>query len=469
MFSDSVISVNNVSKAYAIWRDPAARLKHPVLNLVGELFPPLRKKIDAKLHGLCSEFYALQNISFEIKKGESVGIIGRNGSGKSTLLQIIAGTLQPTSGSVSVHGRVAALLELGSGFNPEFTGRENVFLNASILGLTRKEIEGRFERIEAFADIGDFINQPVKTYSSGMAVRLAFAVMAHVDADVLIIDEALSVGDVFFQQKCMRFIREFIKEHTLIFVSHDTAAVKSICNRALLLEKGEMMAEGSPKKIAELYLENLYEAQQGESRIKKEPSLTEKTIANRTEKTEQKIFKDARRDWINKTNLRNDIQVFQFNPEAAAFGKSGAKIINVQLLDKNRYPLSWIVGGEEVVLQIETECHEDLESPIIGFLVKDRLGQILFGENTFLSYYDDPQECESGEILVAQFHFQMPFLPSGDYCISVACATGTQEKHLQHHWIHEALVFRVHASRIIHGLVGLPMINISLFSKTYSE
>lgn len=199
MSSDPVISVNNVSKAYTIWRDPAARLKHPLLNLAGELFPPLRKKIDAKLHGLCSEFYALKNISFEIKKGESIGIIGRNGSGKSTLLQMIAGTLQPTGGSIAVHGRVAALLELGSGFNPEFTGRENVFLNASILGLTRQEIEERFEKIEAFADIGDFINQPVKTYSSGMAVRLAFAVQAMIDPDILIIDEALAVGDYFFQ------------------------------------------------------------------------------------------------------------------------------------------------------------------------------------------------------------------------------------------------------------------------------
>jgi len=178
MSSDLAISVTNVSKAYTIWRDPAARLKHPLLNLAGELFPPFRKKIDAKLHGLCSEFYALRDISFDVKKGESAGIIGRNGSGKSTLLQIIAGTLQPTCGSVTVHGRVAALLELGSGFNPEFTGRENVYLNASILGLTHQETDARFEKITAFADIGDFINQPVKTYSSGMVVRLAFAVQS---------------------------------------------------------------------------------------------------------------------------------------------------------------------------------------------------------------------------------------------------------------------------------------------------
>ena len=454
MSFDPIISVKNVSKAYTIWRDPAARLKHPLLQLAGEMFPFLRKKIDQRLQGLCSEFYALNNISFEIKKGEAVGIIGRNGSGKSTLLQIIAGTLQPSSGSVTVNGRVAALLELGSGFNPEFTGRENVFLNASILGLTREETEARFEKIEAFADIGDFINQPVKTYSSGMAVRLAFAVIAHVDADILIIDEALSVGDAFFSQKCMRFIREFIKQHTLIFVSHDTAAVKSICNKAIFLEKGEMIAEGRPKEIAELYLKNLYEAHQGESRIKKRSSLTEKP--------KQQIFKDVRSDWINKTNLRNDIQVFQFDMNDHSFGKGGARIIQVELLDDNENPLSWIVGGEEVVLQIMVECYENLESPIVGFHFKDHLGQILFGDNTFLSYHEDPQECHSGEKLITQFHFQMPRLFKGNYSIEVAIADGTQHQHVQHHWIHQALQLRSDATSVSSGIIGIPMRKILL-------
>jgi len=254
MSSDPVISVNNVSKSYTIWRDPAARLKHPLLNLAGELFPPLRKKIDANLHGLCSEFYALKNISFDIKKGESVGIIGKNGSGKSTLLQMIAGTLQPTSGSINVHGRVAALLELGSGFNPEFTGRENVFLNASILGLTRKEIEERFEKIEAFADIGDFINQPVKTYSSGMVVRLAFAVQAMIDPDILIIDEALAVGDYFFQQKCAARMRELREAGTtLLFVSHDMASIRDLCQKALYLKAGEPIFWGESEKAISYY------------------------------------------------------------------------------------------------------------------------------------------------------------------------------------------------------------------------
>jgi lipopolysaccharide transport system ATP-binding protein len=254
MSSELAISVNNVSKAYTIWRDPAARLKHPLLNLAGELFPPLRKKIDTKLHGLCSEFYALRDISFDVKKGESVGIIGRNGSGKSTLLQIIAGTLQPTQGSVTVHGRVAALLELGSGFNPEFTGRENVYLNASILGLTREETDARFTKIEAFADIGDFINQPVKTYSSGMVVRLAFAVQSMVDPDILIIDEALNVGDYFFQQKCARRMRELREVGTtLLFVSHDMASVRDLCQKALYLKEGQSVFWGASEKAIGFY------------------------------------------------------------------------------------------------------------------------------------------------------------------------------------------------------------------------
>ncbi|MDH4470196.1 MAG: ABC transporter ATP-binding protein [Verrucomicrobiae bacterium] len=456
MSSELAISVNNVSKAYTIWRDPAARLKHPLLNLAGELFPPLRKKIDAKLHGLCSEFYALNDISFEVKKGESVGIIGRNGSGKSTLLQIIAGTLQPTQGSVTVHGRVAALLELGSGFNPEFTGRENVYLNASILGLTREETDARFTKIAAFADIGDFINQPVKTYSSGMVVRLAFAVIAHVDADVLIVDEALAVGDVFFTQKCMRFIREFIKEHTLIFVSHDTAAVKSICNKALWLDKGTMIQSGTPKEISELYLQAFYEGQQGKGTV----TRLKASVQNNDQ--HQLPLKDARLEWINKTNLRNDIQVFQFDPEAASFGKRGATITQVELLDEGGNRLSWIVGGEEVILQITIACHEKLYAPIVGFHLKDRLGQILFGDNTYLSYQDNPQICEAREKLKAQFHFEMPRLAVGNYSIELGMADGTQSEHIQHHWVYDAIQFKSETTSLTSGLVGIPMKYISL-------
>ena len=222
MSSDEImLSVRNIWKTFAIYEKPADRLKQMLLGRLGKKY--------------FTEFHALKGISFDVKKGECVGIIGRNGAGKSTLLQVITGTLQPTGGELAVHGRVAALLELGSGFNPEFTGRENVYMYATVLGLSQSEIEQQYQNIIDFADIGDFIDQPVKTYSSGMMVRLAFAVVAHVSADVLIIDEALAVGDAFFQQKCMRFIRKFKEEHTILFVSHDTGAVVNLCDRAVLL------------------------------------------------------------------------------------------------------------------------------------------------------------------------------------------------------------------------------------------
>ena len=257
MPATTAISVQNVSKAYRIWRDPAARLKAPFLKIIYGILP-FASKWQGRTTKYYNDFYALKNISFEVKTGEALAIIGRNGSGKSTLLQMIAGTLTPTEGTITVKGRVAALLELGSGFNPEFTGRENVYLNASVLGLTRPEIDIRYSQIAAFADIGDFIDQPVKTYSSGMTMRLAFAVIAHVDADILIVDEALAVGDVFFVQKCMRFIREFQKKGTLLLVTHDSASAQSLCQKAIWLHHGECRAQGTSKQITEDYLEAIY-------------------------------------------------------------------------------------------------------------------------------------------------------------------------------------------------------------------
>ncbi|MGB2680552.1 MAG: ABC transporter ATP-binding protein, partial [Candidatus Competibacter sp.] len=228
--TDTVIEVRQAGKCYQIYERPQDRLKQMLWRG--------RRRYHR-------EFWALQNVSFAVRRGETLGVIGRNGSGKSTLLKLLCGTLAPTTGALSVKGRVAALLELGTGFNPEFTGRENVYLNAAILGLDDAEIERYLPEILAFADIGEFIDQPVKTYSSGMAVRLAFAVAAHVRADVLIIDEALAVGDVFFVQKCMRFLRKFQEEGTLFFVSHDTAAVINLCDRVLWLDQGQLREEGS--------------------------------------------------------------------------------------------------------------------------------------------------------------------------------------------------------------------------------
>jgi len=248
-----MIRVSNLSKTYLIWKTPFSRLFVPLLiRLCGKFFP---QYITSLKQQYCQPVHALSDIDFSVATGDSLGIIGLNGSGKSTLLQIIAGTLQPTSGGVEVTGRVAALLELGSGFDLEFTGKENVFLNASILGLTREEIEARYEAIVAFADIGDFIHRPVKTYSSGMMVRLAFAVQVHVDPDVLIVDEALSVGDARFQAKALAKIEEILKRGTtLLFVGHDLSAVRAFCNRALLLDKGKIIKSGLPDDVIAEYL-----------------------------------------------------------------------------------------------------------------------------------------------------------------------------------------------------------------------
>jgi lipopolysaccharide transport system ATP-binding protein len=459
--SEFAIKVENVSKAYIIWRDPAARLKHPFLDLAGELFPALRSRIDKKLQGLCTEFYGLREVSFEIRKGESVGIIGRNGSGKSTLLQIIAGTLQPTEGSVTVNGRVAALLELGSGFNPEFTGRENVYLNCSILGLTKEETDARFNSIADFADIGDFLELPVKTYSSGMSMRLAFAVVAHVDADILIVDEALSVGDTFFVQKCMRFIREFQKHGTLLYVTHDTSGVRSLCRQALWLEKGIARDFGPSRQISEDYLKATYAERQGVVFFEEVEKKTRKELP-----IQKEPLVDQRAEFLNHSNLRNDLQIFEFNPDSSAFGAGGAVIEEVRLLDASTgSPLAFGIGGEEVILSITARANIDLDRPILGFHLKNHLGQELFGDNTYLSHLDSPCAVSAGETVTATFRFQMPYLPPGDYMFAAACANGTQEDHVQHHWLHEALSFRSQSNHCVGGLIGLPMSDIQLSAR----
>jgi len=447
---DISIRVSNLGKCYQIYDAPRDRLKQFIL-------PRLKRLIGKQPKQYFREFWALKDISFEVKKGETVGIIGRNGSGKSTLLQIICGTLSPTGGSVETRGRIAALLELGSGFNPEFTGRENVYMNASVLGLSNEEIDQRFDDIAAFADIGQFIEQPVKTYSSGMMVRLAFAVIAHVDANILVVDEALSVGDAFFTQKCMRFIHQFqINGGTLLFVSHDTGSIKNLCNYAVWFEKGRVIQEGSPKDVCELYLEAFYEAQQGKSSTTKLRAF---------KKPDDSLpLKDQRLELINTSNLRNDLQLFKFDPDAASFGKGGAQIHDVRLLDENEHPLAWIVGGEKVTLRVIVHVYQDLDSPIIGFFVKDRLGQALFGDNTFLSYREQVVHCQKGNELQADFVFHMPLLPSGEYSITIAIANGTQEIHVQHHWIHDAVLFKSEASSVASGLIGIPMLEVKLQS-----
>jgi lipopolysaccharide transport system ATP-binding protein len=449
MSSDIAIKVSNLSKCYQIYEQPRDRLKQFVL-------PKLQRMAGQSPKSYFKEFWALKDVSFEVKRGETVGIIGRNGSGKSTLLQMICGTLNPTSGSVQTNGRIAALLELGSGFNPEFTGRENVYMNAAVLGLSKEETDANFDDITTFADIGDFIEQPVKTYSSGMVLRLAFAVIAHVNADILVVDEALAVGDAFFTQKCMRFLRNFMKTGTVLFVSHDSGAVVNFCNKGVLLDHGLVVMEGHPKEVTEQYLMKLYEQNQ------EVEAVPEKNETDETPKAPDE-YRDMREALINSSTLRNDIEIFRFEQnEPSDFGDGGATIISTRILDTNGIPMSWIVGGADVSLEIRCKANQNLHSPIVGFLLKDRLGQVIFGDNTYLAFEFNAPEVKAGEEIVARFYFRMPVLPTGDYSISPAVASGSQEKHAQHHWVHDALIIRVHASSICFGLLGIPMRRISL-------
>lgn len=452
------ISVGSLGKKYDIYAQPSDRLKQMILPRMGRLIGKGR-------HSYFKEFWALRNVNFDVRRGETVGIIGRNGSGKSTLLQMVCGTLHPTEGTISVHGRIAALLELGAGFNPDFTGKENVYLSGLLYGISEGELRKRFQSIVDFADIGNFIDQPVKTYSSGMYVRLAFAIAAHVDADTLVIDEALSVGDVRFTQKCMRYLREFQKHGTLLFVSHDTGAVTSLCSRAIWLDSGRMVMDGSAREVVEHYLAVQHAADRaslGES-VTVRASVAEAgavingaTMASATMPVD---VVDPRQDALNGVATRNLVEVFDFDAAQISneFGAGAARIVDVQLLDVNGTAHQLTAGGEVADLVIEAEALEVIEAPIFGFYVKDRLGQRLFGDNTYVSYRDRPLHMQPGTHLRAHFRFRMPVLPGGDYSIDVALATGTQENHTQQHWIHDALAFRASDSTMRHGLVGIPM------------
>lgn len=434
--NEVMISASGLGKCYHIYPRPSHRLLQAVVGRHKKLY---------------REFWALQGIDLEVRRGETLGIIGRNGSGKSTLLQLIAGTLTPTTGSVCTHGRVAALLELGSGFNPEFTGRENVQFNATILGLKPDEIASRMDQILAFAEIGAFIDQPVKSYSSGMVMRLAFSVMVHVDADVLIIDEALAVGDAFFTQKCMRFLREFKQRGTLLFVSHDSAAVTGLCDKAIWLDNGAQRAVGNAKEVVNIYMEQFLAEREGRELA---PINVPAEIS--------RPARDFRQNLIDRSNLRNDIEAFPFDPDASGFGQQKARIIDVALLDPDSRQIPVIVGGESVVLEIVALIEDDFPNPIVGFYLRDRLGQLLFGDNTYLVNGGRESTIPKGRTLRARFAFDMPRLAGGDYHFTVGLASGTQEEHSIQHWIHEALHIKSQGQGVPVGILGLPMRAITL-------
>ena len=455
MSSEIAIEIKNLSKCHYIYERPQDRLKKMVV-------PRMQKTIGLTPSTYGKEFWAVKNVSFEVKKGEIIGIIGKNGSGKSTLLQLICGTLNPTSGVVKTNGKVAALLELGSGFNPEFTGRENIYLNAAVFGLDENTINQKLEDIIAFADISQFIDQPIKTYSTGMVVRLAFAVIAHIDADILVIDEALSVGDAFFVQKCMRFLREFIKRGTLLFCSHDTSAVLNLCTKAILIKQGEILLSGEPQQVIKEYLMELSASKNPE--VQYHRNMAQEDLSSVVEIKTSKIteFFDQRDTFFNSSNLRNDIKVIQFEYAQDDFGAGGAKIVGTYLKDENQQPLSWAVGGQNLIIEIQARTQKEIINPILGFQIKDRLGQILFCDNTYISYMDQSLNAPINSLITAAFHFRLPYLRNGDYSISPAIASGTQESHIQHHWVHDALILKVQKTSVVDGLMGLGIRDIQL-------
>ncbi|MHB8204729.1 MAG: ABC transporter ATP-binding protein [Desulfomonilaceae bacterium] len=444
--SEIAVSVRNLGKSYRLWNTPQDRLKQPFRSMISRWLPIIPHK------QYFNEFWALRDINFDVKRGETLGIIGRNGSGKSTLLQILCGTLAPTCGTYETRGRVSALLELGSGFNPEFSGRDNVYMNASILGLTKEEIDERYESIVEFADIGQFIDQPVKTYSSGMYVRLAFAVAINVDPDILVVDEALAVGDVFFVQKCMRWMRAFKERGTLIFVSHDTNAVQNLCKTAIWLTNGHIQKIGPSKDVAEAYLHYTLQETYGDgAKLKPISSTAIEDCSPIEEKSETVAI-----DYGSELSVRD-------NTLSANGWKTGAAELMSVALEKLEPGSNAIFrGGENVRMVIRAKAHEALERPILGFLVRDRLGQDLFGENT-LSFTDlSPHRVERGHEFTGEFHFKLPMLPNGQYAVMSSVADGDLHNNVQHHWLHDALIINVSSSKVRYGLVGIPFERVVL-------
>ncbi|WP_416398656.1 ABC transporter ATP-binding protein [Allohahella sp. A8] len=358
MCSDTVINVDNVAKFYHIYEKPADRLKQFVL-------PRLRRHMQMKARVYYSEFEALKGVSFKVRRGETVGIVGHNGSGKSTLLQLICGTLNPSEGTVETTGRIAALLELGSGFNPEFTGRENVYLNGAVLGLTVQEIDEKYSEIEKFADIGNFIDQPVKTYSSGMVVRLAFSVAINLEPKILIVDEALAVGDERFQRKCFAKIEDIKRSGaTILFVSHSASAVIELCDRAILLDHGRLLAEGAPKMIVGYYQKLMYSPVDQRQAIIQ--SFTEETKALATSGIEESSSSEEAFAESFDENLHSD--------SAVRYGEAKIDIADIRILNGRGDRVNTLLGGEIYTFNYTVRFREQASHVRFGIMIKTITG-----------------------------------------------------------------------------------------------
>jgi ABC-type polysaccharide/polyol phosphate transport system ATPase subunit len=389
-----VVLLQNVSKLYKLYRRPADRLR--------EALPFVKRQFH-------TDFWALRDIGFQVEKGETLALVGPNGSGKSTLLQIVAGILQPTRGRVVTRGRIAALLELGAGFNPEFTGRENVFLNGEIMGLSRAEIERAMPSIEAFAEIGGFIARPVKEYSSGMYVRLAFATAIHVDPEILIVDEALAVGDAVFANRCVRKFEELRERKiTVLFVSHDLGLVKQLSNRAILLLNGRMAAQGAPSDVINRYIGLVLEKQQAP-------------------REKQQRFGASYRH-----------------------GDGVSEILGVELLNAAGQPVTSVAGGETVTVRVRSRFHQPACDPMVGILIRSRIGMEVYGTNTRIEK-KDLGSYQPGDQLEVDFHFACWLTPQ-PYTLTVATQSPDGSSH---DWLDDVIPFDVVDARASVGVANL--------------
>lgn len=416
----NAVEFQGVSKSYAIYDQPGDRLKELLcLNRV-------------KAH---KDFWALHDVNFQVRRGETFCIVGENGSGKSTLLQIVAGILQPSSGIAATRGRVSALLELGAGFNPEFTGRDNVYLNGAILGLSKRQIDERFEEIASFAEIGDFLDQPVKTYSSGMVVRLAFAVAINVDPEVLLVDEALAVGDIYFRQRCMRKVHELrARGVTILFVSHAVSDVKALGDRVLWLDHGRVRELGEPDRVIAKYL----------------AAMTEKDSAYQHHEHGPPAASSAAGPVLAP-------EVVETIPNIDhRYGDGRAEILGIAVLDDRGAPLPLLNPGQRIVVRISVRAKDSVPMPMIGFMLRNQLGIDFSGTNTAAEGCS-LAPMHAGDVFTVDFHIDLPDLYPASFSFSPAIADGTLAGYTMCDWIDNALALQMtRADREIYGYLRLP-------------
>ena len=421
------IRVSNLSKCYQIYDTPRDRLKQFVMPRIRHIAGKAQKQY-------YREFWALKDVSFEIKKGETVGIIGRNGSGKSTLLQLICGTLSPTGGSVETNGRIAALLELGSGFNPEFTGRENVYMNAAVLGLSKEEVDERFDDIAAFADIGEFIEQPVKTYSSGMFVRLAFAVNILSGPEIMIVDEALAVGDMAFQARCMTALHRIQdRGTTVLFVSHDIGALKSLCSQGIYLEHGAVQAIGPAGDVAEHYVRKMRMEMNAEF-VPITPNTDIQAEATIT--IENQILVDAQ-EFKDSVEFEKRVALFRY-------GEGGAKITFAELLDEHLRPITNVEFNQTVFIRMYFETSIDDAVGCNYYVLDDKRNLILGASLNLVDFARPLISVKSGGKYMVTYKTRLP-LQEGNHSIQfqIVKATGREGTAIFLDVIDDALVFKM--------------------------